>query len=378
MKTPEVNSAVIISESGLSQVLRFHLRESIVFILFLVFLLLMLLFKPVGRDFISYFLDLFESVVRNGTGRALLALGAGLVLASAGVDMSMAGTLTFVGVLFAWSTNNYAPQSTTLWLFFSVPAASLLGGIIGSFNGWAIGRWRSPPLILTWSVGAILLVTSALASELLPNNESVPNNSNRLQFAAAAGGIPISQSLSNLISGAPALLSVVAGLFIVLPFCLAAFNVDTNARAVGANRISATYAGIRVNRTLIITYATSGAFAALAGVWFTLLERKALTASYSGIELSAIAISVLGGTAMSGGYFCPRSIICAAFFWSLLLSGLQRPDWPISEYIVSPFQSRAAEAVFALLLIVVVIVLGRKMSGDAVPINVTSRVGENR
>lgn len=344
-----------------------RMSELIAPLLLVIIFIAAVFFRPRGTDLVPYATDLGITVLRNGIGLALLALGAGLVLASAGVDLSMAGVLAISGVIFAWLTQGIASN----WYILTpvVCFCAIIGASFGGFNGWAISKWRAPPLILTWAVGAMAMIFSALLAALLPRN--VGNASHY----ANSSGIPITQTISNLSSDTQFLITALAFLLVALPTAIGAFNLGRNARAIGANRISATYAGIRVKRALLATYATSGAFAALAGVWFSLLERKALTTVHAGVELSAIAIAVLGGTAMSGGYFSVIPIVCAAFLWSLLLGVLQRPDL-LPEFFNAQLQSRAAVASFAVLLIIIGIWAGRGLSGDTVSINVISRLEE--
>ena len=346
----------------------FPRRSELVAPLLLIIIFIMaVIFRPHGTDLIDYSIDLGKTVLKNGIGRALLALGAGLVLASAGVDLSMAGVLAIAGVIFAWASQGM----TNNWYILTplVCLCAIIGALFGVFNGWSISKWKAPPLILTWAVGAMAMIFAALLAALLPRNIGTAS-----QYANSSG-IPIAQAISSLSSDTQFLLTALAFLLVALPTAIGAFNLGRNARAIGANRISATYAGIRVKRALMATYATSGAFAALAGVWFSLLERKALTTVHGGVELSAIAIAVLGGTSMSGGYFSVIPIVCAAFLWSLLLGVLQRPDL-LPEFFNAQLQSRAAEATFAVLLIIVGIWAGRGLSGDTVSINVISRLEE--
>jgi ribose/xylose/arabinose/galactoside ABC-type transport system permease subunit len=72
--------------------------------------------------------------------------------------------------------------------------------------------------------------------------------------------------------------------------------------AAGGNPAAARLAGVPVKRTLITVYAISGLLAGVAG----LLEASRLGASDAAkiglnIELDAIAATVVGGTALTGG-----------------------------------------------------------------------------
>ena len=71
--------------------------------------------------------------------------------------------------------------------------------------------------------------------------------------------------------------------------------------AVGSNQSAATRAGVRSNRILWVVFAIVGATAALSGM---IISAQVLTANgrlATGLELSAIAVVVIGGTPLTGG-----------------------------------------------------------------------------
>jgi len=77
--------------------------------------------------------------------------------------------------------------------------------------------------------------------------------------------------------------------------------------------------GINVGRYTVAAFVFSGVFSAVGGVMCALVSEVANTGSrFNGVELSAIAISVLGGTMLSGGYFSAPSILAAAIAWEVL------------------------------------------------------------
>jgi ribose/xylose/arabinose/galactoside ABC-type transport system permease subunit len=71
--------------------------------------------------------------------------------------------------------------------------------------------------------------------------------------------------------------------------------------AVGGNAEAARLSGVPVRRVLVIAYALSGLFAALAGVCQAAQETHGDPETGMGYELSAIAMVVIGGTSLGGG-----------------------------------------------------------------------------
>jgi ribose transport system permease protein len=87
-------------------------------------------------------------------------------------------------------------------------------------------------------------------------------------------------------------------------FCwivLAKMRWGRHVYALGGNEEAARFAGIPVNATLILVYALSGLFCAIAGICQAAQELQGDPEAGSTYELSAIAIVVIGGTSLKGG-----------------------------------------------------------------------------
>lgn len=97
--------------------------------------------------------SLIEVLLKDGVPVALVAVGASLVLSTAGVDLSSAGVATASGVLFAVLTQYGLP----VWLASIL--ASFLGIGTGSFLGFC-ARERVSTFIASWSVGLLLILFS--------------------------------------------------------------------------------------------------------------------------------------------------------------------------------------------------------------------------
>ncbi|HKT94825.1 MAG TPA: sugar ABC transporter permease YjfF, partial [Paraburkholderia sp.] len=74
-----------------------------------------------------------------------------------------------------------------------------------------------------------------------------------------------------------------------------------NVYAIGGNERSALLMGLPVARTKIGVYALSGFCSALGGVVFTLYVLSGYGLQAQGMELDAIAATVIGGTLLTGG-----------------------------------------------------------------------------
>ena len=112
----------------------------------------------------------------------------------------------------------------------------------------------------------------------------------------------------------------ILALAIVLQYVLARTRFGNHVQAVGGNAGAARVQGVWVNRVRIVTFAISGALAGFAGVLMFSQYRTVRVASGAGVELTAIAAAVVGGTLMTGGF----GSIMGGLVGILLISTLNR------------------------------------------------------
>ena len=193
--------------------------------------------------------------------------------------------------------------------------AGVVGGLIwGAIPGVLKARTGAHEVIVTIMLNAVALrmvdwlITSRAPRILLDTTASVPHTvpiSNSARMPALWPGTPLHWGF------ALALL-----LCAVVWFVLQRTTVGFEIRTVGANPSAAVYAGMSVNRTVVLVMAVCGALAGIAGA----SEVSGGTAGYlnpgllSGIGFDSIAIALLARAN-------PFAVIPAAFLWGSLLAG---------------------------------------------------------
>ena len=85
--------------------------------------------------------------------------------------------------------------------------------------------------------------------------------------------------------------------------------------ATGGNEVAAKFTGIKVNKTKLLTFVMSGAFAAFAGILYSGRMQAGRYTFGDGDEMSVIAAVILGGTSMAGG----TGSVIGAFVGSMLM-----------------------------------------------------------
>jgi len=281
-----------------------------------------------------------------------MALGVALVLAVGGVDISVAGVATISGVVFAIATQAYSGNTLPLIIGFIV--ALFTGLLSGGILALLVRYFRAPSLIASWAIGAlwfILAVVIANPQLGLPGIENINRNVSSVDF-----GITLERTFYHINGvGLWATIASVSLITLLLYFS----NLPRRAAAIGANRDSAIYAGIAVGKVTIACYLISAVLASSAGVITVLVNGSASTTALSGQELTAIAAAILGGTAMTGGYFRPAPVVFAALFWgevSLLALNLQIGG--------AEFQAQLADGIYAIIFIIMLMGFGKTMAVD--------------
>jgi simple sugar transport system permease protein/ribose transport system permease protein len=173
--------------------------------------------------------------------------------------------------------------------WFIALAVALVGAaVVGVLNGTLIARERIQPIVVTL---ATLIAGRGLAQVLSDDGQLVPIREGAvLAFGRGRiGPVPI-----------PVIVAIVVVMLAVVALRSTPFG--RYVLAAGGNPAAARLAGVPVRRTLITVYAISAVLAGVAG----LLEASRLGASDAAkiglnIELDAIAATVVGGTALTGG-----------------------------------------------------------------------------
>lgn len=209
---------------------------------------------------------------------ATLGLGQGLVILTAGVDLSVGGVLSLGTALAA--THFKGTGTTVMW----GAAILAIGAAAGSINGALVGRLRLQPFIVTLATWSIF---DGIALEVLPTQ---------------GGSVP--SAFANWINGATVGVPNAAWALIVMAAAWLWFKQTPTARkiyALGSDNEGARMAGVHRTATLIATYAICGLCAAVAALFYSMLTASGDPTAGDGLILPAVAAVVIGGTSLFGG-----------------------------------------------------------------------------
>jgi ribose transport system permease protein len=241
----------------------------------------------------------FTTLANQIPALTVVAVGMTLVLIASGIDLSVGSVLALAAASMA--------VARTEWQWPLVLAAALaigVGALAGLFNGLVTVRWAVPSFIVTLGT----LEVARGGAYLVTDSRSV--------FVGAAMG-SIGAPLP-VIGVSPAFL--IAALAVVAGQVLLARTVfGRHLVAVGTNAEAVRLSGIDPRPVTIAVFALSGALAGLGGVFHLAHLESADPNSGLGLELSAIAAVVIGGTSLMGG----RGSVVSSFFGVLIIAVLQ-------------------------------------------------------
>lgn len=225
-------------------------------------------------------LDNFRNILVQVAPTMLVAIGMTFVISTGGIDLSVGSTMAIASAVAAISLDYGAGAAILLGL--------LAGTAVGVFNGALIAGFKIQPIIITL---ALLIAGRGVAQVISDGGKLIEFSNADFEFLGKGSvlGIPFQIILLVLVITLTVFLfrSTIFGRYII---------------AVGGNESAARLSGVRVNRTKILVYAVSGLLAGLAGLIYTAkLGASDASKVGDGIELDAIAATVVGGTPLTGG-----------------------------------------------------------------------------
>lgn len=224
--------------------------------------------------------DNFRNLLVQVTPTMLVAVGMTFVIATGGIDLSVGSVMAIASAVAATSLDYGAGLAILLGL--------TVGAGVGAFSGALIAGFKIQPIIITL---AVLIAGRGIAQVISNGGQLIPFSNQNFEFLGKGDvfGIPFQIALLVLV--------VASAIFLLRSTIFGRYVI-----AVGGNESAARLSGVRVNRTKILVYAFSGLLAALAGLIYTArLGASDASKVGDGIELDAIAATVVGGTALTGG-----------------------------------------------------------------------------
>jgi ribose transport system permease protein len=204
-----------------------------------------------------------------------------IVVLTGGIDISVGSALGLAAVV---SAGLFGGPSVLLALVVAI----VIGGIVGTVNGWLVAFRGLEPFIVT--LGMLALARGLVYAY----GNGIPINPAAADDFAAFG--------QTTFLGIPVLAIIWLAMVALIAFLLYRTVWGRRVYAIGSNINAARSSGIPVKATLWSVYILAGLLVGLGGWMF--LARFASGTSTAGnlLELEAIAAVVIGGARLAGGY----------------------------------------------------------------------------
>jgi ribose transport system permease protein len=237
-----------------------------------------------------------SNVTRQASIFALMATGMTFVIISGGIDLSVGSIISLTSAVFGvmWKmTNNLA---------LSIVAGMMIGVLSGTTIGVLVGYLEIPPFIATFGM---MGVGAGLAFAVTPS--SISGFPAGFEFLGNGHllGVPF-----------PVLIAIVVGL--TFHFLLRRTRLGVHILATGGSESSALLAGINVRARKLTAYIINGAFASLAGIILCARIRSSYPGIGKDLELDVIAMAVIGGASLVGGYGSVVGALGGALFLTMI------------------------------------------------------------
>lgn len=223
------------------------------------------------------------NVTRNFAFVGIVAIGMTVVIISGGIDLSVGSTLCLSAIVTGLVMSAGYP------LAVGIAAALVAAIIVGVVNGVLIAYVGMPPFVVTLGM---LSVARSMAL-VLSNNKMVyqfgPDQALLLQLG---GGTTF---------GIANPLIVLAVMALIAGFVFRWTGWGRHIFAIGGNEHAAVLTGVPVKRIKVGVYVISALTAGIAGVLMTGWLGSVTTNLGTGMELTVIAATVIGGANLAGG-----------------------------------------------------------------------------
>ena len=280
---------------------RFMLRPettalAAVIVLFIVFSILSPGLFPTKETYIS----LMSVAAELG----ILSIGVTLLMIGGHFDLSVGAVLglTSYVVVVLMRDFNVPP-------IVAGPTAVAAGALLGTVNGAIVVRFRIHSFVVT--LGTMLIWRGVLISLTggFPMTVAIPAGFKAIMAGPLLSGFRMS-TLWFFVIGA-------LGTFLLL---WTRFGNWVQAR--GQNEQATRNLGVPVDRTTVVLFALTSALAAVVGVIQVARFSSVDALRGEGMELQAVAVTVIGGTLLSGGYGSVIGTVLGAITFGMIQVGL--------------------------------------------------------
>jgi len=245
-------------------------------------------------------LQTFLNIMVTNAGLICVVCGMTCVMLTGGIDISV-GSLIAMDCMILAVGMGIKGYSTIPMLIF-VLAVGLVFGLV---QGFMVGYLKIQPFIVTM---AGMFFARGMTAVICTDQVSITQETNAQFYAWANAKLNLPAFLGYTNNKGMLIvpfvrptviiaLLVVLVIFIVLKYT----KFGRSMYAVGGSEASATMMGLDVRRTKMKAYVLSSFLCSIGGILYCLNTMSGSVQQAKGLEMTAIASSVIGGTLLTGG-----------------------------------------------------------------------------
>ena len=256
----------------------------------------------------------FFNILNANAALIIAACGMSIVMITGGIDISVGGVAALVSMCCAVYLDFHGGS-----VIGAIAISVGIGLLFGLVQGYLVAYLEIQPFIVT-------LAGMFFARGMTTIVNSTPFNVENEAFVAMKDTrivVPFMGSVNKLGKYVDAYVQIgviVALLIVILFFCVLRWTKLGRAfYAVGGNQQSALMLGINVKRTKFLSHLICSILAGIGGFVYFLYVGSGSPSHASGMEMNAIASSIIGGTMLTGGV----GNLVGTFFGVLSLATIQ-------------------------------------------------------
>ena len=272
-----------------------------------------------------------RDLVINNAPLMLIAIGMTFVILTGQIDISVGSQFAVCSIVCGLLAKPGVP------MLILIPLMLVIGGLLGTINGYLVGYLRLPSIVVTLAMLVILRDTLRWLTE-----------------GAWVQGLPDSFQWFGLSqrNGELLIVLVVLVIFAIAAFALANFSSGRNIYAVGSDAEAARLTGVDARRVTAMVFVLLGSLTGLAALLNAVRFNAIPGNAGIGFELKAIAAVVVGGAAISGG----RGRLLGTLIGVALLGTI---GTALTFLGINPFWEKAIQGAIILAALIAEVVLGR-------------------
>lgn len=242
-------------------------------------------------------LQTFLNILINNAGLLCVACGMTCVMLTAGIDISVGSLIAMDCMFLAVGMEKWGMNAVVLMIL-----VLLIGIVFGAVQGFCIGYLEIQPFIVTM---AGMFFARGMTAMIYSKQISVSSNELFVKLANIKIQIPFGSYVNSKgVEQIPFIripvviaLVVLIAVFIMLKYT----KFGRSLYAVGGNEQSAIMMGLDVKKTKMKAYILSSFLCSIGGICYCMNTMSGSVQQATGLEMDAIASSVIGGTLLTGG-----------------------------------------------------------------------------